>query len=86
MSILQHLVTFHPFGKREKNPTLRIPVIKNQLENEHNKNPWSCKASNQLIIITNFLTYPKSPRANATAQKLGIPLLITCQQMQNVII
>jgi len=29
-----------------------------------------------------FLTYPKSLRANATAQKLGTPLLITCQPMQ----
>jgi len=34
------------------------------------------------INMKYFLTYPKSLRANATAQKLGTPLLITCQPMQ----
>ena len=31
-----------------------------------------------MVWMKSFLTYPKSLRANATAQKLGIPLLITC--------
>ena len=35
-----------------------------------------------MINKKKLLSYPKSLRANATAQKLGIPLLMTCQQMQ----